>query len=188
MAYFPAFFKLDNKKILLVGGGKIAHEKLLHLLDFTDDIFLIAKDFDTITQVTIQKYNLSFQTRTYREKEVKDFDIVVVAVDDLNLQEQIYKEAQNTRCLCNCVDSVEYCDFIFPSYIKQDDLTIAISTSGSSPSFAKHFKNYLKDKIPSDIGTFLQEMKDLRSQFPKGKERMKMFDLKVKTYMQEWKK
>jgi len=38
MAYFPAFIKLDNKKILIVGGGYIAYEKLDHLLDFTHDI------------------------------------------------------------------------------------------------------------------------------------------------------
>ena len=37
MSYFPAFLKLDNKKILIVGGGYIAYEKLDHLLDFTKD-------------------------------------------------------------------------------------------------------------------------------------------------------
>jgi len=70
--------------------------------------------------------------------------------------------------LCNCVDSVEYCDFIFPSYIKKDDLTIAISTSGSSPALAKHLKIYLKNLIPE--------------------ERMKFFDKKAKNFINSWSK
>jgi len=55
------------------------------------------------------------------------------------------------------VDSVDYCDFIFPSYIKKDDLTIAVSTSGASPAMAKHLRRYLQNLIPQNIGEFLQE-------------------------------
>ena len=83
--------------------------------------------------------------------------------------------------------SVDYCDFIFPSYVKENDLTIAISTSGSSPAFAKHFKKYIKGLIPSNVSEFLQEMKALRVKLPKGKERMKMLDKKAEDYMQGWK-
>ena len=45
MAYFPAFVQLENKKILIVGGGYIALEKLEKLLDFTQEISIISKDF-----------------------------------------------------------------------------------------------------------------------------------------------
>ena len=47
MAYFPAFIKLDNLKILIVGGGYIASEKLEHMLDFTKDIAVIAPNYQT---------------------------------------------------------------------------------------------------------------------------------------------
>ncbi len=83
------------------------------------------------------------------------------------------------------MDSVDYCDFIFPSYIKKDDLTIAISTSGASPALAKHLRIYLSKLIPSSISAFLNEMKKLRKTLPKGKERMKMLDKKAKRYFEE---
>ena len=183
MGYFPAFLQLNDKKVLLVGGGKIAFEKLERLLDFTKDIKIIALEISDEMQKHITDKGLEVELRGYKKADIKDYAIVIVAVDDIGLQAEIYEESKSYKCLCNAVDSVEYCDFIFPSYIKEDDLTIAISTSGSSPAFAKHFKNYLKKCIPSNVSEFLQEMKGLRQSLPKGKERMKMLDEKAKNYL-----
>ncbi len=188
MSYFPAFLKLDNKKILIVGGGHIAYEKLEHLLDFTSDISIIALDFSQDMKRVIEENNLNFEKRGYQKGDIKDFAIVIVAIDDIPLQAEIFAESKQYNCLCNSVDSVEYCDFIFPSYIKKDDLTIAISTSGASPAMAKHLKIYLQNLIPSSISDFLQEMKELRKTLPKGKERMKMLDKKAQDYIRSWSK
>ena len=185
MAYFPAFVNIQEQKVLLVGGGKIALEKLQKLLDFTQNITLIATHYTPKMQEHIKKYHLKYLTKHYEQGDVIGYDIVVVAVDIIEVQKNIYEETRSLRCLCNCVDSKEYCDFIFPSFIQEGDLCIAISTAGSSPAFAKQFKNYIKGKIPQDIATFLAELKRLRSTLPKGKERMQLFEQKVKQYIEK---
>jgi precorrin-2 dehydrogenase/sirohydrochlorin ferrochelatase len=186
MSYFPAFLQLQEKKILIVGGGAIAYEKLVHLLDFTQDISIIAQEYSNEMLQTIKKHHLDFQTRTYQEGDIKEFAIVVVAVDNIELQAAIFAESKHYNCLCNAVDSTAYCDFIFPSYIKKGDLTVAVSTSGSSPAMAKHLRIFLQKMIPDSIVSFLQEMKQLRKTLPKGKERMKMLDAKAKKYIDSW--
>ena len=185
MSYFPAFIQLNNKRILLVGGGAIAYEKLSRLLDFSRDIDIISLDFCDAMKESIELHGLKSEQRPYTQGDIKEYAMVIVAVDDIPLQKIIYDESQNLKCLCNAVDSVDYCDFIFPSYIKEGDLTLAISTSGSSPAFAKHFKTYLRKLIPSNVSDFLVEMKELRRTLPKGKERMLFLDSKVKNYMQK---
>ena len=186
MAYFPAFIKLDNKKILIVGGGNIAYEKLDHLLDFTQDIYVIASEFSDEMMSRIKKENLGFEKRGYIKGDIQEYAVVVVAIDNIPLQADIFEESKGYNCLCNCVDSVEHCDFIFPAYIKKDDLTIAISTSGASPAMAKQLKIYLRELIPDSISEFLKEMKNLRKTVPKGKERMQMLDKKAKDYIKSW--
>jgi len=188
MAYFPAFIKLDNKKILIVGGGYIAQEKLEHLLDFTNDISLISLEYSQEMLSIIKENNLDYEVRGYNKDDIKEYAVVIVAVDDIPLQAKIFNESKRYNCLCNSVDSVDYCDFIFPSYIKKDDLTIAVSTSGASPAMAKRIRMYLEDTIPESIGDFLKEMKNLRKTLPKGKERMKMLDEKAKNYIKSWNK
>ena len=186
MSYFPAFIKLDKLHILIVGGGYIAHEKLDHLLDFTTDITIIAPELSADMKALISGHSLTFEQRIYCEGDIKEFGIVIVAVDDIPLQAAIFKESKQYNCLCNSVDSVDYCDFIFPSYMKKDDLTIAISTSGASPAMAKHLRRYLEKLIPESISDFLKEMKSLRKTLPKGKERMQMLDKKAEQYIKTW--
>jgi precorrin-2 dehydrogenase/sirohydrochlorin ferrochelatase len=187
MSYFPAFLKFDNKKILIIGGGYIAQEKLEHLLDFTNKITLISKDYTPSIQKLIDDNSLIFSTKEYKLDDIKGFDIIIAAVDNFDLQESIYKESRNYNCLCNCVDLPKYCDFIFPSYVKKGSLTIAVSTSGTSPAIAKHLRIWLNKLIPNSIVKFLEEMKDYRKTMPKGKERMHFLDEKAKKYIENWK-
>ncbi len=187
MAYFPAFIKLDNMDVLIIGGGYIASEKLIHLLDFTINIKVIASEINDNMKKMIYDNNLVYENRFYKQQDINDFGIVIIAVDDILLQEQIFNEAKLLpNCMVNSVDSVNYCDFIFPSYIKKDDLTIAVSTSGSSPAMAKHLRRYLQDLIPDSIGNFLKEMKNYRKTMSKGKERMEFLDKKAQQYISTW--
>jgi len=185
LAYFPAFVKLDDKSVLVVGGGKIAGEKLEKLLDFTDKITVISPKFSEETKELVDEAGLKVLKRPYEDGDIEGFGIVVVAVDDLELQKSIYDACQSRHILCNSVDSVDYCDFIFPSYTKKGPLTVAFSTSGISPSVAKYLRRAIERVIPDSIVDFLEEMKELRSTLPKGKERMKMLDEKAKSYIEK---
>jgi len=186
MSYFPAFININNKKILIVGGGHIAFEKLFHLLDFTGNITIIAKELCEEMREVIHSKSLAFELRGYNKGDIQGYDIIIAAVDDFDVQKSIYQESREYNCLCNCVDLQEYCDFIFPAYIKKGDLTIAISTSGSSPAMAKNIRIFLSKIIPDSIVDFLSELKQLRTTMPKGKNRMKFFDNKVQEYIKTW--
>ena len=182
MSHFPAFINMKNKKVLLVGAGHIAFNKLNSLLEFTTNITIISNEFSDEINKVIKKNSLSFNQRDYEAGDIKGFDIVVVATNSYELQKSIYKESRELNCFFNCVDFPELCDFTFASYIKEGDLTIAISTSGNSPAVSKQLRIYIEKLIPKNISTFLNEMKEYRKIMPKGKERMKFLEQKAKDY------
>ncbi len=185
MAYFPAFIKLDDRKVLLVGGGKIAAEKLEKLLDFTRDITIVAPEVSEAVVEMAKRHGLHLKRRCYEPRDLEGIFVVVVAVDDLNLQKEIYDACQDRHTLCNSVDSVDYCDFIFPSYTKKGALTVAFSTSGVSPSVAKYLRRVIEKAIPDSIADFLEELRTLRASLPKGRERMRLLDEKARAYIEK---
>jgi precorrin-2 dehydrogenase/sirohydrochlorin ferrochelatase len=185
VSFFPAYFNLNHKKILLVGGGYIALEKLEKLVDFTEEIVVISKEFSVDFSSFAKEHNIEMQERSYVKGDIDGFDIVIVATDTVHLHKEIFEESRSSRILVNSVDDTAYCDFIFPSYVKRGDLTVSISTSGASPALAKRFRAYIENLIPSSIENFLIEMKKLRKSMPKGKERMKFFEEKTDRFMLE---
>ena len=185
MSFFPMYMDMTNLKVLLVGGGYIATEKLEKLVDFTTQITVIALRVDDEAKELIDKYDLPLQKRAYCKGDIDGFDIVIVATDTPVLHKEIYEESRGSRILVNSVDNTDYCDFIFPSYVQKGDLTIAFSTGGASPAFAKYIRQHFEKIIPDSVGGFLTKMKGLRTTMPKGKERMKYFDDMVKKYFSE---
>ncbi len=183
MAFFPMYMDMENLRVLLVGGGAIATEKLEKLVDFTKEITIITKELSLEANTIIKENCLTLHQRAYREGDIDDFDIVIVATDGIELHRSIYEESRGSRVLVNSVDDTAYCDFIFPSYIKKGDLTISFSTSGASPAFAKQIRAYFQNIIPDNIDEFLTEMKRLRTALPKGRERMEKFENMVKEYI-----
>jgi len=188
MNYFPAYIKIDNKKVLIVGGGKIAKDKLIHLLDFTKNISIIATKISDEIKTIAFKNNLSTTERKYEKNNINGYDIVIIAVDEVKIQKDIFIEASKKHILCNAVDSVDYCDFIFPSYIKKGDLTISVSTSGSSPAVAKYLRKYIEQILPDGIDNFLVNMKNYRKKLPKGALRMKYLDEKARLFFDKKRK
>lgn len=186
MAYFPAFLKMDDAEILLVGGGNIATEKLEKLLDFSKNIKLISLEFSPEIHILINTHQLSFEQRAYVRGDIEGFDIVVVATDTEVLHKEIYEESRSARILVNSVDNQRYCDFIFPSYVKKEELTIAFSTGGASPAFAKKIRSHFETLIPEEVGPFLTKMKALRQTLPKGKERMAHFETLVADFFKKY--
>lgn len=186
MAYFPAFLKMEHAKVLLVGGGTIAREKLEKLFAFTSDITLISLEFSPEIQALIQTHHLSFAEKAYEKGDIEGFDIVIVATNTQALHKEIYEESRASRILVNSVDYTAYCDFIFPSYVKKEDLTIAFSTGGASPAFAKKIREHFEVLIPDEVGPFLTKMKGLRKTLPKGKERMVHFEGLVEDFFKRY--
>jgi len=186
MSFFPMYMDMQDLRVLVVGGGFIATEKLEKLVDFTKEITVIAKEVSIEANQLIKDHCLTLYQRAYKEGDIEGFDIVIVATDSVELHKAIYEESRGIRILVNSVDNTDYCDFIFPSYVQKGDLTIAFSTGGASPAFAKQIRRHFEKIIPDSVGEFLQKMKVLRSTMPKGKERMKYFDSLVEEYFRKY--
>lgn len=157
MSFFPLFTDIDNKKILLIGGGRVGERKLNTLLLFTKNITIVSPKITKIISKTVEKHSLSYIQREFKKKDLKGFDWIVVTADNLKLQKEIYKISIKKGLECNCSADVELCTFIFPAIIKKGDIVVAVSSSGTSPGFTKDLKNLIEGIIPDDAESKLKE-------------------------------
>lgn len=158
MGYFPFFIDIENKKCVIVGGGKVALRKLEKLLSFNPKITVIAPE---ICDEIKENNKVNILQRNFADSDIENAFMVISATDDNSLNAHIFELCQKNNILINTVDNKEKCGFIFPALVKRDSLTVGISTSGKSPLYAK----FLRKKIESSVDEKCDETIDILNKY-----------------------
>jgi len=162
---FPVFLKLENLRLLIVGGGHVGLEKLTTVLQNSPltAIKLVATSISMeIKSLASIHPNIELLEKPYESADMDGADVVIVAVDDKNTSAYIREDAKGKGILINVADTPALCDFYLGSVVKKGDLKIAISTNGKSPTIAKRLKEEINYLIPDEIGNVLQNMQIIR--------------------------
>lgn len=162
---FPIFLKLEKLKVLIVGGGPVAFEKLTAVLANSPetDVTLVSPEIiDEIRSLAASSSNVKIKARVFFPGDLFNADIVIAATADHDTNKIIKDEAQKREMLVNVADTPELCDFYLGSIVNKGDLKIAVSTNGKSPTLAKRMKEVLNDAIPSETQDVLDNLEAIR--------------------------
>ena len=138
------FVKLDGREVLVVGAGRVGEPKIRGLLSTGARIRVVAREASEAVGEWARNDEIILEERDFIPTDLDNVFLVVVATSSPDLNEQIYREAQSRRIVCNVVDVPERCDFYYPAVVQRGHLQIAISTSGQSPSLAQRIRQQLE--------------------------------------------
>jgi precorrin-2 dehydrogenase/sirohydrochlorin ferrochelatase len=150
MTLYPIFLKLEGHKVLIVGGGAIAEQKIEGVLRSATDVTVIAP---RVTQRIIQwaeQRRLKHIVQEYRAGMAEGYFLVIAATDSAAVNHAVYAESKAAGALCNAVDDIPYCDFYAPALVSRGDFQIAISTGGNSPALAQRVRKKLEVEFGSE--------------------------------------
>jgi siroheme synthase-like protein len=162
---FPLFLKLENFRLLIIGGGKIALEKLNAVLNNSPKtaVKLIAIDIsEDIRQLASGHSQVVLLQKEYHINDLDGIDIIIAAVGNIETATQITNDVHQKNKLINVADKPELCDFYLGSIVQKGSLKIAISTNGKSPTIAKRLKEVINSMIPNEMENVLDNMQTLR--------------------------
>lgn len=184
-SYFPIGLRFDDKRVLLVGGGDISLFKFQKLVQFNPLLIkCVSRKFH---HDFLQKYDLPVEIiqKDFDFLDLEGMDIVIVAIDDANLQKRIYEACKEKKLLCNCVDLLECCDFIFPSLVKRGHISIAINSNGLLPGLSAVLRKYIDDVLPENLDEVFSNLLTLRKNLPPGPKRMQIIRENAEKYLND---
>ena len=162
---FPIFLKLENFKVLIIGGGKVALEKITAVLKNSPatDITLVSTQVSNeIKDLQKTAANLKIIVRPFEEKDLNAIDFVIIAVNDKETSHYIKQLTEQRKIITNVADTPEQCDFYLGSIVQKGDVKIAISTNGKSPTLAKRLRETFDEAIPHDINDSIENLTKIR--------------------------
>ncbi|NLU47674.1 MAG: bifunctional precorrin-2 dehydrogenase/sirohydrochlorin ferrochelatase [Syntrophomonadaceae bacterium] len=159
---FPIFVSLENKRCLVVGGGKVAERKVENLLEYPVQIDLVSPQATPKLQNWATEGKVNWIARNFQLTDIQDAFLVFAATDDLQINREIARLCQKEGILVNAVDDPAYCDFFVPSIIRRNSLVLAISTEGKSPAYAKRLRRQMEEIITDAHGKFVDLLGEQR--------------------------
>ena len=176
MDYFPLFFDLRKKSVLIVGGGEVAFRKAQLLSRAGAVLHIIAPEIRHDLTVLAAETNGITRRRKYVPDDITGCHIVVAAVNDETINRQVSADAKERGIPVNVVDRPALCDFIFPALIDRSPLLVAISSSGVSPVLARRLRAKIEALLPPALGklaTFCGRWREsVKNTLPAGRRRI----------------
>jgi precorrin-2 dehydrogenase/sirohydrochlorin ferrochelatase len=160
---FPMFMKLEGRRCLVVGAGKVGEPKISGLLDTGARIHVVALEASDAVRRWADEGKLELELRGFSTNDLDGVFLAVVATASRTINEFIYSEAQRRGVLCNVVDVPDLCEFYYPAVVQRGDLQIAVSTAGKSPSLAQKLRQQLERQFGQGYAEWITELGETRT-------------------------
>ena len=168
MAVFPLFVELRGKKCVVVGGGEVALRKLEILLQFGANPVIVAPEMNSSIKELGRQGKISITKKEYSRQDIDGAFLVIAAASEREVNENVFRDAQQSNIPVNVADDPGKCTFIFPSVVKRGDLVIGISTSGKYPALSKKIRKTIEEVFPDEYSGILNLLADFRHKVRKG--------------------
>ena len=147
--WFPLFVNLKNKKVLVIGGGKVAFKKISKIMEYEADITVIAENIAEEKLLELKNLKIENNRKIENDKDeieklVEEYFLVIAATDNEELNENVAEICDSKGILINNVSSKTKMNVMFGGIVKNDEFQIAVSTSGKNCRRSRAMKSEIQ--------------------------------------------
>ncbi|MFN2340497.1 MAG: bifunctional precorrin-2 dehydrogenase/sirohydrochlorin ferrochelatase [Halanaerobium sp.] len=166
MNFYPINLNLQDKKVLIVGAGRVALRKFKRLLPAEAEIKVVSPEFnqgfESYLKEKSEQYN--FFKREFEEKDLIGQFLVFAATDNPKLNQRIALLARGKNILVNIIDDAELSDFTVPAAVNRGELLLTASSGSNLPALSKNIKEKLEQEFGLEYPILLEIMQARRAQ------------------------
>jgi siroheme synthase-like protein len=157
IALFPAFLKLDGRRVVIVGGGPVAASKLAALQAAGADILVVAPE----VCAPIESSGVAVARKVFEPSDLEGaWFVVAAAPPDVN--RSVAEEAQRLRVFVNAVDDPANASVYLGGVVRRGGVTLGISTDGAAPALAGLLREALDAMLPADLESWTVRAQEAR--------------------------
>jgi siroheme synthase-like protein len=156
--HYLACLDLRGRDCLVVGGGRVATEKALGLLDCEAQVTVVAPAVDD----ELRALPVTLVERRFSRSDVVGRLLVIAATDDRSVNQSVSAAAAQLNVLCNVADDPELCSFILPAIVRQDPIVVGVSTGGASPALAQRLREEIGALVRPEHAELARRLEALR--------------------------
>ena len=145
MVYYPINLNLNGRKVVVVGGGRIAERKITRLIEAMAVVTVISPKITPELIRYGEEGKITWKEKDFIAEDIQDAFLVIAATNKPEINHAV-KKAAAPHQLISLVDDPEESDFILPAVVNRGKLSITVSTSGASPILAKKIKQEISDQ------------------------------------------
>ena len=174
---FPAFLNLEGRRVVLVGGGRVAAGKLESLLTAGARVTVVAPEI----RPEIEREGVTIVRRAFEDQDLDGaWWVVAAAPPDVN--RRVQAAAETRRVFVNAVDDPRHATAFLGGVVRRDGVTMAISTGGRAPALAGLLREALDAWLPRDLDAWMKASDQARrlwrqQQVPMEQRRPQLLDM-----------
>jgi len=156
-ALFPVFLRLAGRRVVVVGAGSVASDKIAALLLTGASITVVAPE----VHESIARSPVTVQRRAFAPSDL-DGAWFVLAAATPEVNRQVREAAEERRVFVNAVDDLVSASVYTGGVLRRGGVTIAISTEGRAPALAGLLREGLDALVPLEVESWVREASNLR--------------------------
>ena len=129
----------------MVGGGSVATRKIGTLVRSGADVLVVAPEIAPEIESFEASGGVRVERRTFEPSDLDGALLAFAATDSKSVNRAVAQAADERGVLANVADDPSASDFTNPGLVRRRDITLAVSTGGRSPAFARFLREQLQD-------------------------------------------
>jgi siroheme synthase-like protein len=142
---YPVNLVLAGRRVLVVGGGRVAAQKVAGLVECRAAVDVVAPE---IVDAIASDDRVTCHRRPYRRSDLDGCRLVVTATGDPEVDGAVFRDAEERGIWINSADDPEHCTVTLPARVRRGPILVTVSTEGRSPAVA----SWLRRQIEADLG------------------------------------
>ncbi|MGA4515784.1 precorrin-2 dehydrogenase/sirohydrochlorin ferrochelatase family protein [Solibacillus silvestris] len=161
MNYFPLMVNIEFKKVVIVGGGHVARQKVEALLPTNAEITVVSPTVTDKLKTYLDEGKAVWKQKLFEPADLDGAALIFAATNDEAVNDAVEEATQHWQLL-NRADALGRMDFMNPAVVRRGDFVVTVSTTGASPALTRKVKADLEEQYDESYAEYVAFLKEAR--------------------------